>query len=44
MVSIRTGELRLLSAWSTPGGVTHEPILLVSSRAAMGCGRERVHL
>ena len=37
-------RLRLLSARSTPGGVPPESILLVSSRTAMGCGRERVHL
>jgi hypothetical protein len=44
MVSIRAGRLRLLSARSIPGGVTPEPILLVSTRSTKGCADEQVRL
>ena len=44
MIPIRAGRLHLPSARSIPGGETPEPILLVSTRSAIGCGRERVHL
>src|SRR5713101_1262189 len=44
MVSIRTGMLRLLSGCSTPGSETPESVLLVSTRSAMDCGQECVHL
>ena len=42
MVPIRAGRLRLLSAPSTPGGMTPEPILLFSACPAIGDADERV--
>src|SRR2546425_292574 len=42
MVPIRAGRFRLLSARSIPGGVTPEPIRLVSACPAKGCADERV--
>src|SRR5437867_5114171 len=42
MVPIRAGKLRLRSTRSIPGGVTPEPILLVSVCPTVGCPDERV--
>ncbi len=42
MVSIRVGRLRLLSACSTLGDVTPEPIQLVSACPTVGCADARV--
>src|SRR5881397_945480 len=44
MVATRVGRLRLLSTRSTTGSATPEPILLVSTRSAMDCAQECVHL
>jgi len=42
MVFIRAGRLPLPSARSIPGGVTPEPILLVSAFPIMRCAGEQV--
>src|SRR5213594_2582600 len=42
MVALRTARVRLLSTQSIPGGVTREPILLISACPATDCADESV--